>query len=35
MNDWMADVLGVVCGLLAFRLSRAALHKLIAWTSPA
>jgi VanZ family protein len=34
MNDWMADVLGVVCGLLVFRLGRAALHQLIAWTSP-
>src|SRR5687768_18164478 len=34
MNDWMADVLGVVCGLLIFRLGRAALHKVIAWTSP-
>jgi VanZ family protein len=34
MNDWMADVLGVVCGLLIYRLGRAALHKVIAWTSP-
>ena len=35
MNDWMADVLGVVCGLVAFRIGRAALHRLIAWTSSA
>jgi VanZ family protein len=35
MNDWMADVLGVVTGLLVFRLLRASLHKVIAWTSPA
>ena len=35
MNDWMADVLGIVGGLLAFRLGRAALHRVIAWTSPA
>src|SRR5687768_18531586 len=34
MNDWMADVLGVVCGLLVFRFSRAAIHKLIALTAP-
>jgi len=35
MNDWIADVLGVVCGLVAFRLGRAGLHRLIAWTSSA
>lgn len=35
MNDWMADVLGIVCGLLIFRLGRAGLHKVIALTSPA
>ena len=34
MNDLIADVLGVVCGLLVFRLGRAALYKAIALTSP-
>lgn len=34
MNDWMADVLGIVCGLLAFRLGRTLLHRAIAWTAP-
>jgi VanZ family protein len=32
MNDWLADVLGIVCGLVAFRLCRAVLHRIIAWT---
>jgi VanZ family protein len=35
MNDWAADVLGVVAGLLIFRLGRAAMHGVIAWTAPA
>ena len=35
MNDWMADVLGIVCGLLIFRVGRAGLHKVIVMTSPA
>ncbi|HEX6961872.1 MAG TPA: VanZ family protein [Lacipirellula sp.] len=35
MNDWVTDVLGVVAGLLAFRLGRAALHGAIAWMAPA
>ena len=29
MNDWLADVLGIVCGLVAFRLSRAVLHRIV------
>jgi VanZ family protein len=32
VNDWIADVLGVVCGLLAFRLCRAMLHRVVDWT---
>jgi VanZ family protein len=35
MNDWMADVLGIICGLLLFRIGRAGLHKVIELTSPA
>ena len=33
MNDWIADVAGVVTGLLVFRLGRSVLHRAIAWTT--
>ena len=34
INDWMADVLGIVCGLLAYRLGRAAVLRIFAGRSP-
>lgn len=34
INDWMADVLGIVCGLLVYRLGRAAVLLIIAWGAP-
>lgn len=32
MNDWIADVLGITCGLIAFRLCRGMLHRIVNWT---
>jgi VanZ family protein len=31
VNDWAADVLGIIAGLFVFRLGRAALYCLVAW----
>jgi VanZ family protein len=31
MNDWAADVLGIVAGLLTYLLCRAALYRAVAW----
>jgi VanZ family protein len=34
VNDWMADVLGVACGLLAYRLGREVVLRIYAGRSP-
>ena len=31
INDWAADVLGIIAGLLLFRVGSAALYRLVAW----
>ena len=31
VNDWAADVLGIIAGLLLFRVGSAALYRLVAW----
>ncbi len=31
MNDWLADVTGIVIGLLVFRLGRAIVYRVVAW----
>jgi VanZ family protein len=32
INDWLANVLGIVAGLLAFRLGRAVLYRILDWS---